>query len=55
MSERAAQRFINVAKVFAGKYATVAYLPLKALYGLAFPSTSEDVRAEGERRVATGY
>lgn len=54
MSESAASKFMAVGRVYGTKSVTVTDLPPTALYELAAPSTSEDVRAEVERRIAAG-
>ncbi len=54
MSQTSATRFINVAKMFADKLATVQDLNAKALYLLSAPSTPEEVRTEVLQRVENG-
>ena len=52
MSRRSAFNFMGVARKFGDRSATVALLPLKALYELA--SSTLEVQAEVERRIAAG-
>ena len=52
MSERSSRRFMEVARSYGSKSATVADLAPKALYELA--SANVDVQAEVERRIAEG-
>jgi Protein of unknown function (DUF3102) len=54
MSERAAQRFMSVAKTYGGKSAKLADLGKSVVYELSAPETPEEVREEIERRVAAG-
>jgi hypothetical protein len=54
MNERASQRFMNVAKVYASKSANLADLSAEALYELAAPKTPVEVREEVDRLLAAG-
>jgi hypothetical protein len=55
MSQRTAQRMMQVAQVFGGKNDTVSFLSDSAMYLLAAPSTPEEARAEViEQAQATG-
>ena len=54
MSEATARRMMSVGHVFGGKSVSLTDLGAGALYELASPSTPEEVRAEVERRIATG-
>ena len=56
MSQRSAQRMMQVAEAFDGKYDTVSLLTDSALYLLAAPSTPEEAREEViEQAKATGH
>jgi hypothetical protein len=54
MSQSAADRFVQFARVYTGKLPTVGNLPPTALYELAAPSTPPEIQAEVERRIAAG-
>ncbi len=54
MSNPTASRFMNVAEQFGGKSFSVKDLTPTALYELAAPSTSPEVREEVEQRAADG-
>lgn len=54
MAERTARRFMDVARVYAGKSATVADLDPTALYELAAPKTPLEVREEVEKMIEAG-
>lgn len=54
MSQSAADRFVQVARTYAGKLPTVGNLSQTALYELAAPSTAPEVREEIERRITAG-
>lgn len=54
MAERTARNFMSVAQTYAGKSATVADLPVRALYELAAPSTPQEVRDQVEELVLDG-
>ena len=54
MSDRAANRFMNVATEYGAKSARLAGLGLEAMYELAAPSSPPEVQAEVERRIAAG-
>lgn len=54
MSMSAATRFMNVARAYGGKFATVANLDPTALYELAAPKTPLEVREEVEKMIEAG-
>lgn len=54
MSERSAERFINVANVYGGKSDILSFLSDSVLYMLAAPSTPDGARQEVERAALSG-
>lgn len=54
MTDKTAQRFMNVGRVYAGKNDIVSNLDVTALYELAAPKTSTEVREEIERMIEAG-
>jgi hypothetical protein len=54
ITPRTAQKYMNAADVFSGKYELVSHLPPSIIYDLAAPSTPPHVRDEILQRLETG-